>query len=332
MLFLDWKLSLVAFALLPVFVLLDAPRRRAAARDHAREAGLAGRHLDARRGVALGLGRDARQDDGPERRAHRALPRRVGAAGRAGAAPAHGRALGHVVDPDDVRGHAGAHLRRRRPRHGRRLGSRSRSARSSPSRPCRRGSSSPSGACSACRPTCSRRSRSSTASSSTSTCRSTSRSAPTRSNSSASDVRGEVRLEHVSFAYEPGRPVLQDVSFTAEPGSKVAIVGETGSGKTTLGYLIARLYDVSEGAVLLDGHDVRDLSFATLRRDRRRRLAGHLPVSRQRAREPALRPARCDRRAARAGGRGSAHPRPPGDVARRLRHHRRRTRLPLLGR
>jgi ATP-binding cassette subfamily B protein len=78
-------------------------------------------------------------------------------------------------------------------------------------------------------------------------------------------VRGEVRLEHVSFSYEAERPVLQDVSFTAEPGSKVAIVGETGSGKTTLGYLIARLYDVTGGAVRFDGHDVRDLSFATLR-------------------------------------------------------------------
>jgi ATP-binding cassette subfamily B protein len=80
------------------------------------------------------------------------------------------------------------------------------------------------------------------------------------------NVRGEVRLEGVSFAYESDRPVLQDVSFAAEPGSKVAIVGETGSGKTTLGYLIARLYDVTEGAVLLDSTDVRDLSFPALRR------------------------------------------------------------------
>ena len=55
-------------------------------------------------------------------------------------------------------------------------------------------------------------------------------------------------LDSVSFAYEPDRPVLQGVSFAAEPGSKVAIVGETGSGKTTLVYLIARLFDVSEGA------------------------------------------------------------------------------------
>jgi ATP-binding cassette subfamily B protein len=79
-------------------------------------------------------------------------------------------------------------------------------------------------------------------------------------------VRGEVRLESVSFAYESDRPVLQDISFTGEPGMKVAIVGETGSGKTTLGYLIARLYDVTAGAVLLDGHDVRELGFASLRR------------------------------------------------------------------
>ena len=79
-------------------------------------------------------------------------------------------------------------------------------------------------------------------------------------------VRGEVRLDRVSFAYEEGRPVLHDVSLVAAPGSKVAIVGETGSGKTTLGYLIARLYDVTGGAVLLDGTDVRDLSFAALRR------------------------------------------------------------------
>jgi ATP-binding cassette, subfamily B, bacterial len=79
-------------------------------------------------------------------------------------------------------------------------------------------------------------------------------------------VRGEVRLEAVSFAYETGRPVLHDVSFTADPGTKVAIVGETGSGKTTLGYLIARLYDVTAGAVLIDGHDIRDLRFAALRR------------------------------------------------------------------
>ena len=61
-------------------------------------------------------------------------------------------------------------------------------------------------------------------------------------------ARGEVAFDHVSFAYQDGQPTLSDVSFTAEPGTKVAVVGETGSGKTTLGYLVARLYDPQSGA------------------------------------------------------------------------------------
>jgi ATP-binding cassette subfamily B protein len=68
----------------------------------------------------------------------------------------------------------------------------------------------------------------------------------------------------VSFAYEDGQPTLSDVSFTAEPGTKVAVVGETGSGKTTLGYLVARLYDPQSGAVQIDGVDVRDLLLTDL--------------------------------------------------------------------
>jgi ATP-binding cassette subfamily B protein len=59
---------------------------------------------------------------------------------------------------------------------------------------------------------------------------------------------------------------LQDVSFTVPAGTKTALVGETGSGKTTLGYLAARLYDVNEGSVRIDGVDLRDISFATLSR------------------------------------------------------------------
>jgi ATP-binding cassette, subfamily B, bacterial len=79
-------------------------------------------------------------------------------------------------------------------------------------------------------------------------------------------ARGEVVVRDVTFRYDPdGPPTLADVSFTASPGSRVAIVGETGSGKTTLGYLVARLYDVSSGSVSIDGVDVRDLSFASLR-------------------------------------------------------------------
>jgi ATP-binding cassette subfamily B protein len=78
-------------------------------------------------------------------------------------------------------------------------------------------------------------------------------------------VTGEVVFEDVSFAYEEGHPTLQNVSFVAEPGATVAVVGETGSGKTTLGYLTARLYDVTEGSIRIDGTDVRDLTFDSLR-------------------------------------------------------------------
>jgi ATP-binding cassette subfamily B protein len=78
-------------------------------------------------------------------------------------------------------------------------------------------------------------------------------------------VRGEVRFESVSFHYEAeGARTLDGVDLVVEPGTKTAIVGETGSGKTTLGYLVARLYDVTGGRVTIDGVDVRELSFASL--------------------------------------------------------------------
>ena len=77
---------------------------------------------------------------------------------------------------------------------------------------------------------------------------------------------GEVEFRNVGFHYdETGGPTLRDINFVAPAGSRVAIVGETGAGKTTLGYLTARLYDVTEGAVLIDGVDVRDLCFDALR-------------------------------------------------------------------
>jgi ATP-binding cassette subfamily B protein len=80
-------------------------------------------------------------------------------------------------------------------------------------------------------------------------------------------VRGEVRFEGVGFGYDPdGPPTLQHVDLAVPPGSRVAIVGETGSGKTTMGYLVARLYDTTTGRVTIDGVDVRDLSFASLAR------------------------------------------------------------------
>jgi ATP-binding cassette subfamily B multidrug efflux pump len=75
-----------------------------------------------------------------------------------------------------------------------------------------------------------------------------------------------VQLDDVRFRY-PGdeREILRGISFTAEPGQTVAILGTTGSGKSTLVNLIPRFYDVSGGAVLLDGHDVRDVTLASLR-------------------------------------------------------------------
>jgi ATP-binding cassette subfamily B protein len=78
-------------------------------------------------------------------------------------------------------------------------------------------------------------------------------------------ARGEVRFDGVGFAYDPdGAPTLREVDLVVPAGAKVAVVGETGSGKTTLGYLVARLYDVTEGSVTIDGVDVRDASFASL--------------------------------------------------------------------
>jgi ATP-binding cassette subfamily B protein len=80
-------------------------------------------------------------------------------------------------------------------------------------------------------------------------------------------VRGEVRFDDVAFRYEEdGVQTLDGVDLVVAPGTKTAIVGETGSGKTTLGYLVSRLYDVTGGSVTIDGVDVRDLSFAALAR------------------------------------------------------------------
>jgi ATP-binding cassette subfamily B protein len=78
-------------------------------------------------------------------------------------------------------------------------------------------------------------------------------------------VRGEVRLEDVAFSYASAeRPTLRDIDVTVPAGHSLAVVGETGSGKTTLSYLIPRLYDVTSGRVTIDGVDVRDMSFDTL--------------------------------------------------------------------
>ncbi len=79
-------------------------------------------------------------------------------------------------------------------------------------------------------------------------------------------VEGRVELRDVSFSYRSGEPVLRDVNLVVAPGQTVALVGPTGAGKTSISNLIARFYDVSEGAVLIDGIDVRDVTQRSLRR------------------------------------------------------------------
>ena len=76
---------------------------------------------------------------------------------------------------------------------------------------------------------------------------------------------GAIRFEHVTFGYDPERPVLRDVDLELAPGSTVALIGHTGSGKTTLTSLVPRFYDATEGRVLVDGVDVRSVRLASLR-------------------------------------------------------------------
>ena len=278
-----------------------APRRQRAAPDREDDAGDARRHLEPRAGVALGLRDPARQDDGPRRRARRPLRGRLAAARRPRGAPADGRPLGDGVDPDELRDHARRRLLVRRARARARLArdldpdarrvhdaadaallpgrlaARRRPRRADVARALRPDLRVP-------RPADRHRGEAG---------RARSRRRPATSSSTTSG----------SATARTGRS--QDVSFTVPAGTTTALVGETGSGKTTLGYLAARLYDVSARR----DHDRRrrhprpELRGAL--RPRRRRLAGDVPLPRVGAREPALREAGRDRR----GDRG-APPRP----------------------
>ncbi len=81
------------------------------------------------------------------------------------------------------------------------------------------------------------------------------------------DVSGEITFRNVSFHYSNKVPVLKNISFTCKPGQMVALVGPTGVGKTTITQLISRFYDPVEGAVLVDGQDVRDITLESLRKN-----------------------------------------------------------------
>jgi len=76
---------------------------------------------------------------------------------------------------------------------------------------------------------------------------------------------GEIRFENVSFSYDPERRILEDVSFCVPPGKTVAIVGPSGAGKSTISRLLFRFYDVTEGRILIDGQDIRNVRQTTLR-------------------------------------------------------------------
>lgn len=76
---------------------------------------------------------------------------------------------------------------------------------------------------------------------------------------------GRVEFKNVSFSYDADRPILQDVSFTAQPGQSIALVGETGGGKSTLLKLLWRFYDVTGGSITIDGQDLRDITLDSLR-------------------------------------------------------------------
>ena len=81
------------------------------------------------------------------------------------------------------------------------------------------------------------------------------------------NVKGEITFDHVSFSYIDGIPVLNDVSFTCKPGEMLALVGATGVGKTTITELIARFYEPDSGRILIDGHDIKDVTLSSLRQN-----------------------------------------------------------------
>ena len=78
-------------------------------------------------------------------------------------------------------------------------------------------------------------------------------------------IEGRIQFDDVTFSYEPGKPVLKNLNFTVEPGEMIGLAGHSGAGKSTLINLICRFYDIEEGAILIDGRDIRDVSLKSLR-------------------------------------------------------------------
>ena len=85
----------------------------------------------------------------------------------------------------------------------------------------------------------------------------------------ASDLiitKGHIQFDHVYFSYDPRKPILQDISFQVMPGTMTALVGSSGDGKSTIGRLLFRFYDVHQGTIFIDGQDIRSVSQSSLRK------------------------------------------------------------------
>ena len=79
------------------------------------------------------------------------------------------------------------------------------------------------------------------------------------------DVRGDIEFENVSFSYDGNEKVLENINITIPAGQSIALVGPSGGGKTTLCHLIPRFYEIKEGSIKIDGHDIRDYTLKSLR-------------------------------------------------------------------
>ena len=106
---------------------------------------------------------------------------------------------------------------------------------------------------------------------------------------------GRVVFDHVDFGYTPDKTVLHDISLYAEPGQKIAFVGATGAGKTTITNLINRFYDIDDGKIRYDGININKIRKADLRRSLRHCPAGSEPLYRNGDGKPALRKSGCHR-------------------------------------
>lgn len=117
-------------------------------------------------------------------------------------------------------------------------------------------------------------------------------------------LSGDICFDHVSFAYEQ-KAVLRDVSFTVKGGSTLGILGETGSGKSTIALLLARLYDPKEGKITIGGVDLREMNQTELRRGVGVVLPGAVPVFKNGRAEYRHHQRRRQSGGNRAGGEGS---------------------------